>query len=477
VTAARTNSGGGAPEAEREVLSTLNLDGTRRWLRPRVSGGRFLTGRRITAYALMVVFTVLPYLKMGGKPLILLDIPNRAFTLFGATFLPTDTLLLAFLLLAVFIGIFLVTALFGRLWCGWACPQTVYMEFLYRPVERLFGGRHYRSGGKVRLTPWRRAGKYAAYLVLSVFLAHTFLSYFVGVDTLFQWIQRSPWDHPTAFIVMAATTSLMMLDFCYFREQVCTLMCPYGRFQSVLLDRQSLIIGYDGTRGEPRGKRRRTSDDDLVTGTTKVGDCIDCHLCVVTCPTGIDIRDGLQMECVGCAQCIDACDEVMDRIKRPRGLIRYSSQAAMETGRRRVLRPRVVIYPMLLTIVLILFGVTLAGKAPADVDFLRTRSRPYVMLDSGAVSTQLLVKITNRTDAPRQYQIVIPEADQATSPDLPMLVPAGDASTATVRLVLARNRFDQGRASISVQVADDDGFTATFDHHVLGPLFGAQGDS
>ncbi|MHC5115115.1 MAG: cytochrome c oxidase accessory protein CcoG [Planctomycetota bacterium] len=471
MTPSAPNSGGGIPEPEERVLSTLNKDGTRRWMRPRVSPGRFLTGRRVVAYALIVIFTVLPYLRINGKPTILLDIPDREFTFFGTTFLPTDTLLLAFLLLAVFIGIFLITALFGRLWCGWACPQTVYMEFLYRPVERLWSGRNYRSGGKTKLATWRRIGKYATYLVLSVFLAHTFLAYFVGVETLFQWVQRSPLEHPTAFIVMVATTGLMMFDFCYFREQVCTLMCPYGRFQSVLLDRQSLIIGYDTKRGEPRGKKRRGED------ATDRGDCIDCKLCVVTCPTGIDIRDGLQMECVGCAQCIDACDEVMDRIERPRGLIRYSSQAAMETGKRRLLRPRVVIYPLLLAVVLTLFGVTLAGKAPADVDFLRNRSRPYVVLDSGAVATQLLVKITNRTDEPREYRIVVPEADEATSPDLPLTVSGGDASTATMRLVLAPGRFDQGRAAISVEIADDNGYSATFDHHVLGPLFGAQGGS
>ncbi|MCP3903918.1 MAG: cytochrome c oxidase accessory protein CcoG [Planctomycetes bacterium] len=445
-------------------------------MRPRISTGRFLTGRRVVAYSLMVVFTGLPYVSVNGMPLILLDVPNRAFTFFGKTFLPTDTLLLAFLLLAVFIGIFLITALFGRLWCGWACPQTVYMEFLYRPIERLFEGRHYRSGGRAQLPPWRRLAKYGVYLVLSMFLAHTFLAYFVGVDTLFQWVRGSPAEHPTAFVVMAATTGLMMFDFCYFREQVCTLMCPYGRFQSVLLDRQSLIIGYDPGRGEPRGKLKKRSDD-LVTGTTERGDCIDCHLCVVTCPTGIDIRDGLQMECVGCAQCIDACDEVMDRIKRPRGLIRHSSQAAMETGRRRVLRPRVVIYPVLLVIVLTLFGVTLAGKAEADVDFLRTRSRPYVVLDSGQVSAQVLVKITNRTQEPRRYEIDVPEAEEATSPDLPLTVDGGEASTATVRLVLARERFHQGRAPISVRVSDDNGFTAAFDHHVLGPLFGGEGGS
>jgi cytochrome c oxidase accessory protein FixG len=460
------------PEAEERVLSTLNRDGSRRWLRPWVSRGRFLRARRVAAYALILLFTALPYVRIGGKPAMLFDLPAREFTLFGATFLPTDTLLLALLILSIFIGIFLLTALFGRVWCGWGCPQTVYMEFVYRPIERLFEGRHYRTGGRTPLGAWRRIGKYAAFLLVSMFLAHTFLAYFVGVERLARWVTQSPFEHPTAFLVMAGTTALMMLDFCYMREQVCILMCPYGRFQSVLLDERSLIIGYDVDRGEPRGKLARAA-----APTAERGDCIDCGRCVTTCPTGIDIREGLQMECIGCAQCIDACDDVMSRIGKPSGLIRYSSQEAMREGSVRVLRPRVVVYPLLLAVVLALFGLALASKQTADITVLRARNATYMVLDSGDVASTVQLKITNRDSASRVYGVeVAGGVARLTSPDLPLGLERGGSGTVTLRLVTPRGLFESGRADLSLVVSDDAGLAIERSVRVIGPLFGGAGE-
>jgi hypothetical protein len=227
---------------EGRVLSTLNPDGSRRWLEPKLSNGRFLQRRRIVAWILIIVFAAIPWIRINDKPVILLDVMTRKFVFFGTTFRPTDTLLLALLLLSIFVGIFLLTALFGRVWCGWACPQTVYMEFLYRPVERLFLGKAY-GNRKASVAPWRRVAMYAVFLLASAHLANTFLAYFVGTDRLVEWTLRSPTEHPTAFAIFVVTTGLMMFDFCFFREQMCTLVCPYGRFQSVLLDKGSLIVG------------------------------------------------------------------------------------------------------------------------------------------------------------------------------------------------------------------------------------------
>ncbi len=459
------------PQLDERVLSTLNSDGTRRWLRPRPSPGRFLNARRVVGYALIVLFTALPYIYINGKPAILLNIPQREFTFFGKTLLPTDTLLLALLLLMVFIGIFLLTALLGRVWCGWGCPQTVYMELIYRPIERLFEGRHYRTS-KAPYHPLRRVGKYLVFLLVSMFLAHTFLAYFVGVEELFRWVQQSPFEHPKSFMVMAIVTGLMMFDFCYFREQVCTLMCPYGRLQSVLLDRRSLIISYDEKRGEPRGPLhgRRGAKDDAAA--SELGDCIDCKLCVVTCPTGIDIREGLQMECVACAQCIDACDHIMDKIGRPRGLIRYSSQEAMETGRARWLRSRVVLYPLVLLAVLILFVIVLSTTKDADVTFLRNRATPYRVLDDGSIANVVMLNIINRDDAERTYDAALVGDGSLETAELPLTLEPGAGETVALHVTLPRGRFERGRAAVTLRVSDDAGFEREYEHFVLGPLYG-----
>jgi cytochrome c oxidase accessory protein FixG len=461
---------GGAPD---RVLSTLNRDGSRRWLIPRLSPGRFLTARRITAYALIVVYNVLPWIRIGGKPSILLDLPRREFTFFGTTFLPTDTLLLMLFVAGVFVTVFLITALFGRLWCGWGCPQTVYMEFVYRPIERLFDGSPgARRRGKPGATSVRKVLKYVVFFLVSLHLAHTFLAYFVGPENLLGWTTRSPLEHPTAFLVVMAVTGLMMFDFCFFREQTCIVACPYGRFQSVMLDRNSLIISYDGQRGEPRGPmRRRAKTKENGDAAAATGDCIDCTLCVTTCPTGIDIRDGLQMECIGCAQCIDACDAVMEKIGRAKGLIRYSSQASMEAGKRRLLRPRVVLYPLLLVIIAVAFVTVLATKAPADVTLLRAGGAPYVRLENGDVSNSVRVKIVNRGEAPRRYRLAVEglagariEGDAG-----PVELAAGETAILGATIVAPPEVFDLGRAIIRIVVTDDDGFSESTGYRLQGP--------
>ena len=254
-----------APLATSRVLPTLNVDGTRRWIRPKPSHGAFYARRRVVAYALMFVFLAIPYIKVGGKPLILLDLPRREFTFVGVTFLPTDTLLLMLMMASILVAVFLLTALFGRVWCGWACPQTVYMEFLFRPIERFFeGGRSGsleldRQGPRGQINP-RRVAKYGVYGLLSLLLAHTFLAYFVGIDRLVVWITRSPVEHPASFGVMALVSDGdHVFDFAWFREQTCIVACPYGRLQSVLLDRHSLVVGYDDNRGEPRSQGARAT--------------------------------------------------------------------------------------------------------------------------------------------------------------------------------------------------------------------------
>lgn len=456
---------GELPAAEGSgVLSTLNDDGSRRWLTPRVSPGRFLTARRAVAYVLIAIFTLIPYLEVGGKPAVLLDIAARRFTLLGKTFLPTDTLLVALLMVGVFLTIFFLTALFGRVWCGWACPQTVYMEFLFRPIERLFDGAPGRSSrGGFRGSGPAKALKYLVYLACALFLAHTFLAYFVGVEQLRHWIFGSPLNHPVGFLVVLAVTGLMLADFGFFREQICLVACPYGRMQAALLDKNSLIISYDPARGEPRGKGRReprgATPVALTIGATDgaaprtLGDCIDCRMCVTTCPTGIDIRNGLQMECIACAQCIDACDTVMDKIGLPRGLIRYSSQAAMAGAGKRILRPRVAIYFGVLAIVASLFLLLMSAVGGVELTALRGLGQPFTVLEDGRIGNPVRLRLVNREETARKVgvEVVSPEGAELRFDSTSVTLEPGKGTMLVGMLVAPAAAFENGRCMVTLR--------------------------
>lgn len=477
-------------EPEDRVLSTLNKDGSRRWLKPRPSRGRYWQARRAVAYILIAVFIVLPLIRINGRPAILLDIVRREFTFFGKVFLPTDTLLMALLMLGVFLTIFLATALFGRVWCGWACPQTVYMEFVFRPLERLLEG----EPGRAAKGGARKGLKYVLYALISIGLAHVFLSYFVGWERLTHWVFGSPFTHLTGFLTVVFVSVLMMFDFAFFREQTCIVACPYGRFQSVLLDRQSTIVAYDKTRGEPRGKPSKhkpaagsSKPDirlvvlpnptvDLATpdapASARTGDCVDCTLCVQTCPTGIDIREGLQMECINCTQCMDACDAVMSKLGRPTGLIRYASLDEIEGKPKPRFRPRLFLYPAALLIVFSAFFALLLTVRPANVTLLRARGSPYTALPSGEIANTLRVKITNRTDTIRDYRVTLEDASglRLEIGENPIRIAGGAMREEPMLVVVRPDLFGaEGKRRITVTISDGGEYNETFTYGLLGP--------
>jgi cytochrome c oxidase accessory protein FixG len=357
--------------------------------------------------------------------------------------------------------------LFGRVWCGWACPQTVYLEFVFRPIERLFNGTPGR-GGAPRKPPsgLMTSLRFLVYTAIAFVLANTFLAYFVGIDTLLDWMQRSPLQHPVSFFVMAGLTAAMLVNFAYFREQLCILACPYGRLQSVLLDKDSSIVSYDALRGDPRGKARKAA------AATTLGDCVDCRLCVTTCPTGIDIRDGLQMECINCTQCIDACNAVMHKLGRRPNLIRYSSQNADAGAPRRLLRPRLVIYSLVMVVLATLFVVTLSGGQSFDAVILRNTGQPYSLTETGDVRNVVRLKTTNRSDAERRLWVTVVEPSDVTlhGADDPFVLREGEANTFPLAVVAAPELFVTGQVRLQLRVESDDGDAQSVQFTLLGPM-------
>lgn len=422
----------------------------------------------------MAIFFAAPHIRLFGKPVFLMDLPRREFTLMGYTFLPTDTLLFMFTMASGVIGIFLITALWGRAWCGWACPQTVYLEFLFRPIGRWFDGGYTQSRALDKQGAWftpRRLGKYITFFLLALFVSHTLLAFFVGTDQLYSWMVHSPAAHPSAFFFVVVFTGIVWFNFTYFREQTCLIVCPYGRWQSALIDRQSVIVAYDYNRGEPRAHATRTRDPNA-------GDCIDCGACVQTCPTGIDIRNGLQMECVHCTQCIDACDDIMVKIGKPTGLIRYSSQDAIAGKPRHLLRLRTVLYPAVLAILLGGLGTAMYLKEPADLTVLRGLDAPFATEADGRISNQIRVKVTNRRGADMAYSIVLdglattgvaPQEITVIAPENPLRVKSGDTRTTSVFVLLPARAFTNGERFITITVSDQQGYHESVKYRLLGP--------
>jgi len=442
------------------VLSTLNADGTRRYVRPRLAHGRFLTGRRIVGVALIMLFVFLPRIRIGGRPALLIDLVSREISAFGAVFRPSDGIVLAFLGITIVVAVFLVTALWGRVWCGWGCPQTVYLELVFRPIERLFEGRR-----GTRATIWRRLLKWIAFAGVSFALSNVFLAYFVGTDRLEQWVFESPLDHVGGFMLVIGVSGLMLFDFGWFREQTCIVACPYGRLQSVLLDKQSLIVGYDVTRGEPRTKPKKK-----LPVVQNAGDCVDCGACVSVCPTGIDIRDGLQMECIGCAQCIDACDTVMEKLERKRGLIRYTSQDELAGKPNKIWRVRTLVYPALLLLAGGLFAWTVSSRGATEIWVERVTGPSFVELPDGKISAQARIKLENQTDSERRYNLYLTESPGASLRSQPIWTIAARKSLELPLFIdVPRDSFVGGKRKVYLRIHETGGVERVITLTLLGP--------
>ena len=403
-----------------DQLSSINRDGSRKHPEPADVSGRFVTARRLVYAALIGWYLTLPFLTVGGYRAIHLDIPGRRFHLFGSLFNAQDGFRLLLLALTLAFGLLFVTALYGRVWCGWACPQSVFIEALYRPIERLIDGPR-EARLRLRQAPWglvkilRWLVKHAAFLVVSLVIAHAFLALFVPLPSILGMIQRSPGENVTPFSWVMAVTAVLYFDGAWFREQFCVVLCPYGRLQSVLTDEHSVTIGYDALRGEPRGHRRRDEPRPLpVLNDVRTGDCVDCNRCVAVCPTGIDIRNGTQMECIGCAQCIDACDDVMRRLDQPKGLIRYDSLRGLTGRKAQRVRGRTILYGVILLLVSSTLVVTTWGRTTFEAQLLRSAGAPYRLEADQTVRNMFELHVVNKDAVPSRFTLSVEVPTDAT---------------------------------------------------------------
>ena len=371
---------------------------------PREVHGIFATMRNVAMVALLGIYYGLPWLQYDGHQAILFDLPARKFYVFGWTFWPQDFIYLTALLLIAAYALFFFTALAGRLWCGYACPQTVWTE-IFIWIERKFEGSRQKQI-KLDKGPWngerimRTGGKHAAWLIFSLFTGFTFVGWFTPIDSLFSDIiigDISGWGVFWILFYGFATYG----NAGWMREQVCIYMCPYARFQSVMFDKDTLLIAYDEERGEPRGARKKGVD----AKESGLGDCINCGLCVQVCPTGIDIRNGLQYQCIGCAACIDVCDEVMEKVNLPKGLVKYTTEHNIQGGKTNVLRARILVYAALLFIISGALVYSIATRTPLELDIIRDRNALYFETDEGMIENVYTLKVINMTNSPQNYTI------------------------------------------------------------------------
>jgi cytochrome c oxidase accessory protein FixG len=403
-----------------------------------------------------------PFVRIDGQPLLLMDIVNRRFVILGQMFWPQDAAILAIGLLVLLTGIAIFTAAYGRLWCGWVCPQTVLMELVFRRLEYFIEGDAHRQKELAR-APWtaekvfKRGLKHGLFLALSFVVGNTLLSYIIGTEKLFAIVTDNPLNHLEGLAFMILFTLLFYGLFARFREQACTFICPYGRFQSTLLDENSIVVAYDYRRGEKRGPLHRAQSAEARRASGH-GDCVDCRQCVTVCPTGIDIRHGTQMECVHCTACIDACDAVMTRIGRPTGLIRYASLDGIERGTGIRITPRLAAYSVILVALIAVECFLLFSRSPVQATFLRAPGSLFQMMPDGNISNLYLLKLINKTNRDVPVTLKLEDGEgKITVMGKGLVVPAQKLAETSVLIELPPDRLRGASTPLTVGVYGADG--------------------
>ncbi len=471
----------------RAHLPNQNETGGRKWLYPRATSGSFTRWRIRVAIVMLVALFAGPFVWIDGHPLFLFNVLERRFIFFGATFWPQDFYLVAIGLVTFVVFIALFTVVFGRVFCGWACPQTIFLEMIFRPIERWIEGDH-NAQQRLDKGPWtsekilKKTAKHSVFGLLSFIIGNLFLVYLIGRDQWLTLVTDNPSRHLLGLLAMLIFSGVFYGVFAHLREIVCTTICPYGRLQSVLLDKNSLIVAYDNVRGEPRGKRLREEKALVVTVPAipvlpkPKGDCVDCKLCVQVCPTGIDIRNGTQMECINCTACIDACDEVMLKINRPPGLIRMDSQRGIDTRQPFRGTTRILAYSAVLVVLLGVLGFMIVSRPALDLTLLRTPGQMY-QLDrtsqpgTNRVANLYSVELINKTyqPIPVRFRVTYPGAMLQLVQPLSTVGP-GEMAKGLLFVSLPQKSIQQNSTPITIEVLSGQTIIATRETTFLGPV-------
>lgn len=446
------NNGGQPEESFRDHISIIDEHGNRIWLHPKQPKGKWYRYRTVFTAVLLVVLIAVPFLRVNGEPLVLFNFFERKFIILGITFWPPDFWMFGLGMVSFVVFVALFSSVYGRLWCGWACPQTLFMEMVFRRIEYMIDG----DGAKQKAlaaAPWtgekvvKRVLKYGIFVGISFFIANLMLSYLIGTDEVAKVITDSPAHNWGLFVAILVFTGLFFFSFTWLREQACTIVCPYGRLQSVLTDKKSLTVAYDYKRGEPRGKLRKNTE-------RTIGDCIDCKQCVFVCPTGIDIRNGTQLECVQCTACIDACDDIMDTVGMPKGLIRYATEEAIQTGKPQRFPMRAIGYSVILMVLWGVLGFALVTRTDTRTNLLRAPGTPYQELPDGSVKNLYTYKIFNRTNEAVKPVIRLEgiEGDLQYIGNPPALVEKGKSCEGSVFITIKGSKLGKRKTELKLAV-------------------------
>jgi len=392
----------GKEEAFRDTISTVDEQGKRKWLYPKKPKGKYTNYRDYLSYVLLVMLFGTPWVKIGGEPLLMINVVTRKFVMFGQVFWPQDFYLFGLIMITMVIFVILFTTVYGRVFCGWLCPQTIFMEMVYRKIEYWIDGDS-KQQQRLKKQAWnaekirKRVFKYTIFYIIALAISHTFLAYIIGTDELIE-IQTSPMqEHLGGFLTIIGFSWVFFFVFAWFREQVCLIVCPYGRLQGVMLDRNSLVVAYDYIRGEgKKGRAKFRKNEDR--GEIGKGDCIDCNQCVEVCPTGIDIRNGTQLECINCTACIDACDFMMDKTGLDQGLIRLDSENAIADHTIKRVTNKTKAYSAILVLLVVFIGFLFTLRGNMEASILRTPGMLFQEVEGGYITNLYNVKVINKSN-------------------------------------------------------------------------------